>query len=176
MDVNPTTNSEDMVLKRVFYALLHYRLHCSCFSSFPFVHTSIIMFYFHFFQSAVHLFHFIYHSTSHSHLPYLMAICKSRNGESGNGMRGMMAWGESGRKWGESGWKWWESGWECGNAGNQGGNDGNAGIQGENAGNAGNQGGNEGNKGENLRIGVKLTNYNCGEGEKQKERCAFIKI
>ena len=43
-----------------------------------------------------------------------------------------------------------------GNAGNQGGNDGNA----------GNQRGNDGNKGENLRKGVELTNYNCGEGQK----------
>ena len=110
MDVNPVTKFEDMVLKRVFYALLHYRLHCSCFSSFPSVHTSIIMFYFHFFQPAVHLFHFIYHSTSHSHLPYLMAICKSRNGESGNGMRG-----------------WWHGENQVGNAGNQGGSDGNQG-------------------------------------------------
>ena len=42
------------------------------------------------------------------------------------------------------------------------------GYQGENAENqgrnAGNQGGNEGNRGENLRIGVELMNYNCGEG------------
>ena len=42
------------------------------------------------------------------------------------------------------------------------------GYQGENAENqgrnAGNQGGNEGNRGENLRIGVGLMNYNCGEG------------
>ena len=27
-------------------------------------------------------------------------------------------------------------------------------------------GGNEENTGENLRIGVELTNYNCGEGQK----------
>ena len=37
--------------------LLDYKLHCSCFISFPSVH------------SPSHSFH--YHSTSHSHLPYL---------------------------------------------------------------------------------------------------------
>ena len=46
------------------------------------------------------------------------------------------------------------------NTQNQSGNDGNQ------SGNAVNQGGNEGNKGENLRIGLELLNYNCGEGQK----------
>ena len=41
----------------------------------------------------------------------LQAISKNRNGESGNGMRGMMVIGESG----------WECGEGVGNAGNQGG-------------------------------------------------------
>ena len=50
-----------------------------------------------------------------------------------------------------------------GNAGNQSGNGRNAGNQGRNA---GNQGRNAGNQGENLRIGVELMNYNCGEGQK----------
>ena len=36
----------------------------------------------------------------------LQAICKNRNGESGNGMRGMMGIGESG-------WECGEPGWEC---------------------------------------------------------------
>ena len=44
------------------------------------------------------------------------------------------------------------------------GNDGNAGNQSGNGRNAGNQGRNAGNQGENLRIGVELMNYNCGEG------------
>ena len=43
------------------------------------------------------------------------------------------------------------------------GNDGNAGNQSGNGRNAGNQGRNAGNQGENLRIGVELMNYNCGE-------------
>ena len=44
------------------------------------------------------------------------------------------------------------------------GNDGKAGNQSGNGRNAGNQGRNAGNQGENLRIGVELMNYNCGEG------------
>ena len=44
------------------------------------------------------------------------------------------------------------------------GNDGNPGNQSGNGRNAGNQGRNAGNQGENLRIGVELMNYNCGEG------------
>ena len=88
-----------------------------------------------------------------------MAICKSRTGEPGNGMRGMM--GMRGIRVG-----WWECGDQGGNAGNQVENVGNAGNQGGNDGNAGNQRGNDGNKGENLRKGVELTNYNCGEGQK----------
>ena len=46
-------------------------LQCSCFISFPSVHTSFIIFDFHFLQSTVHLIHFTYHSSSRSCLPYL---------------------------------------------------------------------------------------------------------
>ena len=35
---------------------------------------SLIMFHFYFPQSAVHVIHFIYHSPSNSHLPYLAAL------------------------------------------------------------------------------------------------------
>ena len=62
--------------------------------------------------------------------------------------------GNRGTEWGE----WWECGESGGNARNQGGNARNQG------GNAGNQSGNERNKRENIRIGVELLNYNCGEG------------
>ena len=41
---------------------------------------------------------------------FFKAICKSRNGESGNGMSGMM-------ELGESGWERGESGWKCGELG-----------------------------------------------------------
>ena len=47
--------------------VLHYRLHCLCFISFPSVHTSLIMFHFYFLQSTVHLIHFICHSPSRSY-------------------------------------------------------------------------------------------------------------
>ena len=40
--------------------------HCSSFISFPWVHTSLIMFHFYFLQSTVHLIHFTYHSPSRS--------------------------------------------------------------------------------------------------------------
>ena len=53
---------------------LHSILHCSCFISFPSVHTSLVMFHFYFLQSTVRLIHFIYHSPSHSSLPYLVAL------------------------------------------------------------------------------------------------------
>ena len=36
-------------------------LQCSCFILFPWVHTSLIMFHFHFLQSTVHLIYFTYH-------------------------------------------------------------------------------------------------------------------
>ena len=39
-----------------------------------------------------------------ANLHKLVAICKSWNGESGNGMKGMCVWG----------WECRESGWECG--------------------------------------------------------------
>ena len=45
--------------------MLHYRLHYSCFISFPSVHF-IVLVSFYFLQSAVHLIHFIYHDPSHS--------------------------------------------------------------------------------------------------------------
>ena len=74
-----------------------------------------------------------------------MAICKSRNGESGNGMRGI--WGIGVGMWGiwvemqEMGMKMqgmevrgWESGWECEECEKQGENARNLG------GNVGNQG------------------------------------
>ena len=35
-------------------------------------------------------------------------------------------------------------------------------------------GGNEGNICDNLCIGVKLMNYNCGEGKKQETVCFFL--
>ena len=40
------------------------------------------------------------------------------------------------------------------------------GIRGGMMGKRGTGGGNEGNKGDNLRVGVELMNYNCGEGQK----------
>ena len=61
------------------------------------------------------------------------ALCKSRNGESGNRMRGMTRMLRI----------------RVGTRGNKGGN-------------VGNQGGNAGNQGGNLRIGVELMNQNCG--------------
>ena len=54
--------------------MLYYRIHCSCFISFPWVHTSLIMFHFYFLQSTVHLIHFTYHSPSRSCLPYLVVF------------------------------------------------------------------------------------------------------
>ena len=49
-------------------------LYCSCFISFAWVHTSLIMFHFYFLQSTVHLIHFTYHSSSCSCLPYLVVF------------------------------------------------------------------------------------------------------
>ena len=49
-------------------------LHCSGFTSFPSVHTSLIMFHFYFLQPTVHLIHFTYHSPSRSYLPYLVVF------------------------------------------------------------------------------------------------------
>ena len=49
------------------------------------------------------------------------------------------------------------------------------GIRGIRLGMRGTGSGNEGNKVENLRIGVELMNYNCGEGQKLKEMCVFIR-
>ena len=49
-------------------------LHCSCFISFPWVHTSLMMFHFYFLQSTIHLIHFTYHSPSRSCLPYLVVF------------------------------------------------------------------------------------------------------
>ena len=54
--------------------LLHYRLHWSCFISFPSVHTSLMMFHFYLPSSTVHLIHSIYHSPSRSYLPYLVVF------------------------------------------------------------------------------------------------------
>ena len=46
------------------------------------------------------------------------AIYKNQNGESGNGMKGVMGTLESGWKRRESGWEGGESGWwECGESG-----------------------------------------------------------
>ena len=42
--------------------MLDYQLDCSCFISFPSVHTSFIIFHFYFLQFTIHLIHFIYHS------------------------------------------------------------------------------------------------------------------
>ena len=78
-----------------------------------------------------------------------MAIRKSQNGESANGMKEMMGiWG--------SGWKCRGLGWECVESG--------PGMRGIRVGMWGIGGGNEGNKGENLVIRVELMNYYCGEG------------
>ena len=61
-------------------------LHCSCFISFPSVHTLLFIFhlifsvhsfcscFLNFFQSTAHLIHFVYHSLSHSRLPYMVAL------------------------------------------------------------------------------------------------------
>ena len=76
-----------------------------------------------------------------------MAICKSWNGESWNGMRGMM--GMQGIK-----------------VGMQRIRVGMMEIRGIRVGMRGIGVGNDGNKGENFRIGVELTNYNRGEGQK----------
>lgn len=48
--------------------VLHYRLHCSYFISFPAVRTSLFMLHFYFLQSTVRLIHLIYHSPSGSYL------------------------------------------------------------------------------------------------------------
>ena len=83
-----------------------------------------------------------------------MAICKSQNGESANGMKEMMG------MWG-SGWKCGESLWECGMPGIRVGMRGMRRIM---VGMWETGGGNEGNKGENLVIRMELMNYYCGEG------------
>ena len=97
------------------------------------------------------------------------ALCKSRNGESGNVMRGTVVKrgisltnqgdGNVGNQ-GENGW------WECGNQG----------------GNAGNQGGSaenrayiERNQGKNLSIGVELMKQKLWRGINIKEMSVFIK-
>ena len=54
--------------------MLHYRLHCSCFTLFPSAHTSLFMFHCYFLQSTVHLIHFTYRSPSRSYLSYLVAF------------------------------------------------------------------------------------------------------
>ena len=77
---DPTVNL--LNLKR---AMLQYGFHCSCFISFPSVHTSLFVFHliffsphfilhisFHFLQSTVHLIHFIYHIF---HLNWLHTYC-----------------------------------------------------------------------------------------------------
>ena len=48
--------------------VLHYRLHCSYFISFPAVRTSLFMLHFYFLQSTVRLIYLIYHSPSGSYL------------------------------------------------------------------------------------------------------------
>ena len=48
--------------------------HCSCFISFPSVHTSLIMFHFYFLQPTVSLIHFTQHCPSCSYLPYLVVF------------------------------------------------------------------------------------------------------
>ena len=58
----------------ISYHICQSTLHCSCFISFPQVHTSLIMFHFYFLQSTVHLIHFTYHSPSRSYLPYYLVI------------------------------------------------------------------------------------------------------
>ena len=63
----------------VLLMLPHDQLHCSCFISFPSVHTSLFMFHFCFLQSTVYLIHFIYHIPSHSHLPFLIALVLDRH-------------------------------------------------------------------------------------------------
>ena len=67
--------------------MLHFRLNCSCFISFPSVHTSLFMFYLisfrpHFIDHGSFLFpsvhspshSFINHSPSHLHFTYLVAL------------------------------------------------------------------------------------------------------
>ena len=49
-------------------------LHCSCFISFPSVHTSLFMFHLCILQSTVHFIHFTYHSPTRSYLPYLFVF------------------------------------------------------------------------------------------------------
>ena len=62
-------------------------VHCFCLISFPSVHSSLFMWHLissspdfidhvlsHSLQSTVHHIHFIYHSPSHSHLPYLFVL------------------------------------------------------------------------------------------------------
>ena len=53
---------------------LHSALHWSWFIAFTSVLTSLIMFHSYFLQSTVYLIHFIYHSPSHSYLPYYHAV------------------------------------------------------------------------------------------------------
>ena len=51
-----------------------FTLHGSCFISFPWVHTSLVMFHFYFLQSTVHLIHFTCHSPFCLCLPYLVVF------------------------------------------------------------------------------------------------------
>ena len=48
--------------------MLHYRLHCSCFISFPSVHTSLIIFHFYFLQ-------FTSYSPPHFYLFFILFGC-----------------------------------------------------------------------------------------------------
>ena len=54
--------------------MLHYRIHCSCFISFPSIHTLLFMFRFYFLQATFNPIHFIYHSPFYSYLSYLVAL------------------------------------------------------------------------------------------------------
>ena len=65
--------SDKQTFLTVWY-VLHYRLYCSCFISFPSVHTLLIMFHFYFLQFTVHLINFIDYSPYRSYLPYLFAF------------------------------------------------------------------------------------------------------
>ena len=96
-------------------------------------------------------------------------ICKSQNGESGNGMKGMM--GMSGIRAGMMGMRGIRVGMQgirvgmMGMRGNQERNAGNrGGDQGDQGGNKENRVGNAGNQGENPLIGVEMMNKKCGEG------------
>ena len=60
-------DNECYIIDYIVHVSSHFHqstLHCSCFISFPSVHTSVIIFHFYFLQSTVHLIHFIYQSPS----------------------------------------------------------------------------------------------------------------